>query len=99
MVESIFNPNQDNEDDMKWKEKIDAVRKLVMEKGNMHQVRSRLDKKDPATGLEFDQRLCDRGIFAGKSTQQTCMFLSIAGSDLFLSPEMFEYDTKPWLFN
>jgi len=78
-------------------DKIQAVRQLVQEKGNMRQVPSRLDfDKDPATGQEKDLRLCERN---GYMDEINCMFLSIAGSDVFVSPELYEYDTKPWLFN
>lgn len=76
-------------------EKIKAVRDFVTSKGMM-QVRSRLDReKDPSTGKEKDVRLCERN---GYNDDKNCMFLSVAGSDVFVSPELYEYDTKPWLY-
>lgn len=77
-------------------EKIKAVRELVTTKGGMMQVRSRLDhKEDPATGKEKDLSLCERN---GYNDEQNCMFLSVGGSDVFVSAELYEYDTKPWLY-
>lgn len=75
--------------------KIIAVRDFVTSKGMM-QVRSRLDMKDPATGKEKDVSLCERN---GYKDESNCMFLSVAGSDVFVSPELYEYDTKPWLYD
>jgi FkbM family methyltransferase len=66
--------------------KIEAVRTLVETRSGMKRVPSRLDDGTA------DARLCDR---AGLTN---CMFFSIAGSDVFVSPELYEYDTKPWLF-
>eukprot|EP00986_Skeletonema_menzelii_P002274 scaffold619_cov150-Skeletonema_menzelii.AAC.22 len=76
-------------------EKIKALRDFVTSKGMM-QVRSRLDfLTDPSTGKEKDSSLCQRN---GYKDDKNCMFLSVAGSDVFVSPELYEYDTKPWLY-
>lgn len=76
-------------------EKIKAVRDFVKSKGMM-QVRSRLDREtDPSTGKEKDASLCQRN---GYKDDKNCMFLSVGGSDVFVSPELYEYDTKPWLY-
>ena len=76
-------------------EKIKAVREFVTSMGMM-QVRSRLDgETDPSTGKEKDVSLCQRN---GYKDDANCMFLSVAGSDVFVSPELYEYDTKPWLY-
>ena len=65
--------------------KIEAVRTLIETKSNMKRVPSRLDQGDT------DKRLCERN-----GTTDNCMFFSIAGSDVFVSPELYDYDTKPW---
>jgi hypothetical protein len=70
--------------------KVEAVRALV-EKSGMKRVPSRLD------GENSDKRLCARNGKSGTGTYD-CIFLSIAGSDVFVSPELYEYDTKPWEF-
>eukprot|EP00956_Cyclotella_meneghiniana_P015113 scaffold22931_cov50-Cyclotella_meneghiniana.AAC.3 len=76
-------------------EKIKAVRDYVTSMG-MVQVRSRLDlETDPSTGKEKDVSLCQRN---GYKDDINCMFLSVAGSDVFVSPQLYEYDTKPWLY-
>jgi hypothetical protein len=64
----------------------------------MMQVRSRVDMKDPATGKEKDVSICERN---GYKDESNCMILSVAGSDVFVSPEpeLYEYDTKPWLYD
>ena len=69
---------------------VEAVRTLV-EKSGMKRVPSRLD------GENSDKRLCARNGKSGTGTYD-CIFLSIAGSDVFVSPELYEYDTKPWEF-
>lgn len=46
--------------------------------------------------LDWDndnKRLCERN---RKTDEAYCMYLSIAGSDVFVSPELYEYDTKPY---
>ena len=65
--------------------KIEAVRTLIETKSNMKRVPSRLDQGDT------DKRLCERN-----GTTDNCMFFSIAGSDVCVSPELYDYDTKPW---
>ncbi|KAL7459547.1 hypothetical protein ACHAWC_011342 [Mediolabrus comicus] len=93
MVEAdfVYNAQKDGTQD----EKIKAVRDFVTSKGMM-QVMSRLDREtDPSTGREKDVSLCQRN---GYKDNNNCMFLSVAGSDVFVSPELHEYDTKPWLY-
>jgi Methyltransferase FkbM domain len=69
---------------------IEAVRALV-KKGGMKRVPSRLDGENP------DQRLCARNGKSGTGVYD-CIFLSIAGADVFVSDELYEYDTRPWEF-
>jgi len=76
-------------------QKIKEVRDLVTTVGGMRQVRSRMDSVDPNTGAGKDLRLCERN---GYADEINCMFLSIAGSDVFVSAELYEYDTEPWKF-
>ena len=85
MVEAEFFENQggvhaDNS-------KVEAVRTLIETKSDMKRVPSRLDQGDT------DKRLCERN---GRTDEGYCMFLSIAGSDVFVCPELYDYDTKPW---
>ena len=68
--------------------KIEAVRTLIETRSDLKRVPSRLD------GDKTDIRLCERN--GKKNDRQYCMFLSIAGSDVFVSPELYEYDTRPW---
>lgn len=94
MVEAEFVLNAQSSEGLD--EKIKAVRELVTGKGKMKHVRSRFDHpEDPSTGLPKDLKLCERN---GYSDEMNCMMLSIAGSDVFVSPELYEYDTQPWLF-
>ena len=69
-----------------------AVRSLVEGKGKMKRVPSRLDIEDPETGNEYDPKLCQRGEI------NNCRQMSIAGSEVFVSPELYKYDTEPWTF-
>lgn len=66
--------------------KVEAVRKLVESRSKLKRVQSQF--KDG----EDDARLCKRGQVDG------CNVISIVGSDVFVSPELYEYDTKPWTF-
>lgn len=66
--------------------KVEAVRTLVETRSNLKRVPSRLDEG------EIDKRLCER---AGLTE---CVLFSIAGSDVFVSPELYKYDTEPWAF-
>ena len=66
--------------------KVEAVRKLVETRSNLTRVPSRLDEG------KTDSRMCER---AGLTD---CLFFSIAGSDLFVSPELYLYDREPWTF-
>lgn len=66
--------------------KVEAVRNLVETRSNLKRVPSRLDEG------KTDVRLCER---AGLSN---CLFFSIAGSDVFVSPDLYKYDTEPWTF-
>ena len=66
--------------------KVEAVRKLVESRSNLKRVPSQF--KDG----EDDPLLCKRGQSDG------CNLLCIDGSDVFVSPELYEYDTKPWTF-
>ena len=66
--------------------KVEAVRKLVESRSNLKRVPSQF--KDG----EDDSLLCKRGQSDG------CYLLCIDGSDVFVSPELYEYDTKPWTF-
>jgi hypothetical protein len=69
---------------------IEAVRALV-KKGGMKQVPSRLD------GENTDRHQCARNGKSGTGPYD-CIFLSIAGADVFVSNELYEYDTRPWNF-
>ena len=64
---------------------MEAVRNLVETRSNLKRVPSQLDEG------EIDTRLCER---AGLTQ---CVLFSIAGSDVFVSPE-YKYDTEPWAF-
>jgi FkbM family methyltransferase len=89
MVEADFIHNQGQLEDGDTKAnnaKVEAVRVLVETMSDMKRVPSRLD-----TG-ETDERLCERNGITD------CLYFSIAGSDVFVSPELYEYDTKPWTF-
>jgi len=68
--------------------KVEAVRTLIESKSDLKRVPSRLDQQDS------NKQLCERNGRTGDD--HYCMFLSIAGSDVFVSPELYEYDTKPW---
>jgi len=71
--------------------KVEAVRTLIETKSDMKRVPSRLDEADS------DKRMCERN--GSTNDEHYCMFLSIAGSDVFVSPELYEYDTKPWEYS
>ncbi|KAI2502574.1 methyltransferase [Fragilaria crotonensis] len=89
MVEGDFIHSQgDLGDDVKAANnaKVEAVRTLVETMSDMKRVPSRLDSG------ETDERLCARNGITD------CLYFSIAGSDVFVSPELYEYDTKPWTF-
>jgi FkbM family methyltransferase len=86
MVETDFIHNTGGIEGEQINDKVEAVRNLVKTRSNLTQVPSRLDEG------KTDMRLCER---AGLSD---CVLFSIAGSDLFVSPELYLYDTKPWTF-
>lgn len=71
--------------------KVEAVRALIESKSDLKRVPSRLDQQDS------NKRLCERNGRTGDD--HYCLFLSIAGSDVFVSPELYEYDTKPWEYS
>jgi FkbM family methyltransferase len=87
MVETDFIHNAGGiEGDEIIDKKVEAVRNLVETRSNLTRVPSRLDEG------KTDSRLCER---AGLTN---CVLFSIAGSDLFVSPELYLYDTEPWTF-
>ena len=81
MVETTMLPGYDTS-------KVDQVRQL-MRKVGMHQVKSRLDRGG------IDLARCRRGRWNDDEGDKNCMFLSIAGSDVFVSKRLLQYDMKP----
>jgi len=64
-----------------------AVRELIGQKTELFRVLSRLDRETDT--------VCERN---GYNDQKNCAFLSIEGADVYVSPELYEYDTLPWLY-
>jgi FkbM family methyltransferase len=73
--------------------RVETLRELMMKSG-LKRVPSRLD---PGNRSAEDNRLCARNGRPGNGVYD-CILLSIAKSDVYVSPELYEYDTKPWEF-
>ena len=81
MVETTMLPGYDAS-------KVEQVRQLMRRVG-MHQVESRLDRG----GIDIAR--CHRGRWRDDDGDKNCMFLSIAGSDVFVSKRLMQYDMRP----
>lgn len=68
-------------------EQTRAVRELIGQKTELFRVLSRLDREKDT--------VCERN---GYKDQKNCAFLSIEGADVYVSLELYEYDTFPWLY-
>lgn len=86
---TMLKQTRHNLQDTEIEAKSRAIHDLLRTKSRLKKVPSRFhcNKTHP------EQSLCRRGTHGFKS-----MFLGIGGSELWVSPRVYDYDTKPWEF-